>query len=257
MAELTLPFLEREFLDKHLELADFATQTEAIVSLDTKERDQVLAHLRKDLLEACYCAAHYVNSDDPYQKTRGEIRTFDEDRAMRAKSVSQLKRFFKSHPHFALEFGVRWVLGLKDYGISVSGKKMPEDYLITILSSLESTFALDSLGVSVKSSGRIHNRAHGCILFNRQIGKGQVPSPETMLAFNLVLVTRKASCGECVEQMAESMPQVGNSHYPFVTRLINAALATELDEADVKSRLLAFLDRNDGARYCGWPSRIG
>lgn len=53
------------------------------------------------------------------------------------------------------------------------------------------------------------------------------------------------------------MPQQGDSHYPFVTRLINAALGTEMDEADVKSRLASFLRRNPDANLVRWPERSG
>jgi hypothetical protein len=251
MTELTMQFLEREVLAKHSELSDFAAQTDAIVPADVDGRVHVLWQFRKDLLEACYYAARYDEDSDPYHKIRREIRSFEVERARTARQITELKRFFNLHPNYSNEIGVRCLLILR-HQISIRGIPMSDEYLSHFLSALETVFAYDSLGQSVKFSGRIHNKAHGCILFGRPIGKGQVPSRETMLAFNLVLLIRKASCGECIEQVGETMPRTGESHYPFVARLINAVLSTEVDEVDLRNRLGAFLERNPKARLYSW-----
>lgn len=253
MDKILLPSWTESFLREHRDLSDFTEQTAAIVPVDVEDRQSVIERLRQDLLEACYCASRYEASKDPHADARNKIHSFNTERQQIENSVADLKSFFIRHPQFMPEIGAAWLRVLKDRGISFGGKGSPEEYLITCISALETIFTYECLGENMTFGGRIHHRAHGCILFSRQRSKGQVPKRETLLAFHLVLMIRKASSGELMEQLGETMPSYGDSHYAFVTSLINATFSDELDETDVKSRLEAFLIRNGDARFCGWP----
>ncbi|KIF82483.1 hypothetical protein [Noviherbaspirillum autotrophicum] len=254
MDKISLPSWTETFLREHRDLSDFTEQIAAIVPVDVEDRQSVIERLRQHLLEACYCASRYEASKDPHADARNKIHSFNTERQQIENSVADLKSFFIRHPQFMPEIGATWFSALKDRGISLNGEKTPSEYLITCISALETAFAYDFLGGSMTSGERIHRRVHGCIRYKDPINSGRLPSVITMLAFHLVLIIRKASRDENIEHLfLETMPVNGDSHYPLVTCLINATFDIELDEANLKSRLDAFLKRNNDARFCSWP----
>lgn len=254
MARQTLKFSAGDCLDKYPELADFVQQTDAIAPLGIPNRNRVLILLRRDLLEACHGAIRYINNKgDPYKKAREEGFTFNRDVHRTRQQTIEILRFLHAHPNHYIEVAARWLATLKDHGVQIGGEMSAVDLLDAVFFSLKEVFDSDFLGLSVQFSGRIHHRAHGCILLGRSASKCRPPSLETMLAFNLVLLIRKASLGEYVTTEGEFMPERGDSHYKFVARLINTILGTELQDFDVGSRLRAFLRRNPTARLLDWP----
>lgn len=239
------------------DVIDVLQQVDHVVPADTGNRTAVLHGLRNELLNACYHAAAFDLENDQRSLFRQESTSFRRKRISAEKHARALKSFLAAHPRVANDIGARTMQTLRDKGVLFIGARDAAAYLGLFSGALVAALGATDIDKEMRMPGLIENTAHGCILFPAKIVGNRLPEVQTMLAFNLVFLFRKASVGEMLVQLGEPMPQNGTPHYALVAQLIEAALdiGNGLDARGVKELLAKFLQRNSGVCLIRWGTK--
>ncbi len=236
----------------------FERSKEGKQALDTLEEvfpAATFASLRLQVLQACYCAAHFKPTNDPHKHARECQTRAARELGSQIAAVKRLRAFMHKYPD--VTNGVLMHMGaeLSRRGIVLAPKKGKEplgELFDNVLAAYEQALKLPIPG----SAPGLSKFAYGCLLFDKPLESGKHPETNTLLLFNLVFLFRKFSAGDSVYAYGEPMPKPknGRPHYSLACTFIKATLDYDLDYKTAQRRLDDLLNDNPGIGLGAWPA---